>query len=44
MKNKKPKEIGKKNDRVNAVLNKKSDFRVYELILFAVLIIIVSVF
>lgn len=44
MKNKKPKEIGKKNDRVNEVLNKKSDFRVYELILFAVLIIIVSVF
>lgn len=44
MKNKKPKEIGKKNDRVNEVLNKKSDFRVYELILFSVLIIIVSVF
>lgn len=34
----------KNKHSINKMLNKKSDFRIYELILFAVLIIIVSVF
>ncbi len=34
----------KKNNKINNFLNKKTDFKVYELILFAVLIMIVSVF
>lgn len=44
MKNKKGKDAVKKNDAINAVLNKRSDFKVYELILFGVLIIVVSIF
>lgn len=40
----KTKNLDKKKDKINNFLNKKTDFKVYELILFAVLIMIVSVF